>query len=130
VVEASATSESGGQTVSQEHGTVVRKDRELYTCNVKQIPTSWAFNNPPGIIEQHDVVFTDVGRAWPTFHFRNSRARPIEALAIVIEYKDKEDHTISEVPFGAATKHAASDYQLPFPVCIRLPIRGSAHFPA
>ena len=46
--------------------------------------------------------------------FRNLQASPIQALALVIEYKDQQSRTIDRVPIIASTPEALRSFQLPF----------------
>jgi len=87
-----------------------------YLCRLEELPTSSAFANPPGRIEKHSIVFTETGRAWPAFHFRNLASSPIQALALVIEYKDKAGRTIESVPIAAASEAIAQQFKSPFAV--------------
>ena len=87
-----------------------------YSCQAEQIPTSWAFDNPPGRIERNEIVFGELGRATLDFQFRNLESAPISALALVVEYADKTGQIIDRVPIASVSEHSTNPFSLPFAV--------------
>jgi hypothetical protein len=83
-------------------------------CVVEQIPTEWASDTPLGVIEQHSVVFTNMGRVEPTFVFRNLQTVAVQALALTLDYLDKQGRTIDRVPIVASTEQALKGFRVPF----------------
>jgi hypothetical protein len=73
-----------------------------YSCSIEQIPTSWAFDNAPGEIEQNNAVFGELGQTTIDFHFRNREPSAIQALMLVMEYADGQGRIIDQVPVSAA----------------------------
>jgi len=83
-------------------------------CAVEEIPTEWASDTPIGAIERHSVVFTDMGRVAPTFIFRNLQPVAIEAVALILDYRDKQERTLDQVPIVASTEQALKGFRAPF----------------
>lgn len=75
-----------------------------YECRGTDIPTSWAFDNPPGLIERNNAIFTDVGRTTVDFVFRNRETSPLQSLALVMEYIDAQDEVIDSLTIVATVK--------------------------
>ena len=84
-----------------------------YDCRVANLPTVWAFDNPPGTIERNNAAFGESGRAWLDFQFRNRESTSIQALTLIVEYADKEDEIIDRVPFVGTVTQGITD-SLPF----------------
>jgi hypothetical protein len=74
------------------------REQSPYQCHVVHLPTSWAFDNPPGIIESSNAWFSDIGWATLDLRFRNGEATAIQALALVVESIDAEEEVIDRVP--------------------------------
>jgi hypothetical protein len=83
-------------------------------CAVEHIPTDWASDTPLGAIERHSVSFTDMGRVEPTFVFRNLQPTAVEAVALILDYRDRQGRTIDQVPIVASTEQALKDFHVPF----------------
>src|SRR4029077_10992320 len=90
-----------------------------YSCRIEQLPTSWAFDNPPGEIEQNGVVFGELGQTAIDFHFRNREPSAIQALMLVMEYADGQGRIIDQVPVSAVV----GDNSLDSPPNILAPIQ-------
>jgi len=73
-----------------------------YSCRIDELPTSWAFDNSPGEIEQNNAVFGELGQTTIDFHFRNREPSAIQALMLVMEYADGQGRIIDQVPVSAA----------------------------
>ena len=75
-----------------------------YDCRAMGVPTSWAFDNPPGLIEAHNAIFTDAGDTTVELVFRNDGTSPLLSLAMVMEYVDAQEEVIDRIPIVAAVK--------------------------
>src|ERR1700721_617118 len=84
------------------------------TCVVDQVPTDWASDTPLAVIERHSVLFTEMGRVVPTFVFRNLQPMAVEAVALILDYRDKQGRTIDKVPIVASTERALKGFHAPF----------------
>ena len=82
--------------------------QDPYDCVVRDIPTAWAFDTPPGSIENSSASFSAVG--WDTMNlgFRNEQAVQIEALQLVLEYFDKAGNLVVRVPMYAHVNRAVA----------------------
>jgi hypothetical protein len=89
---------------------------DVYACSATQIPTSWTFSDLHGRIEVHNISYVEQGRSVTDFHFRNQTTLPIEALGLVLEYFDAEDHVIDRIPISAGTGSSLEHFELPFAV--------------
>lgn len=91
--------------------------KSSYLCNLARVPTAWAFDNPPGSIDENNAMFTPTG--WDTVHlkFRSAQATPIKTLKLVVEYVDAEGEPIARVPMYAyvdpSTEHMPSNVLRP-----------------
>jgi hypothetical protein len=83
-------------------------DQSPFSCSPVRIPTSWAFDNPPGRIEDHSASFTPIG--WDTIQlkFRNDQPTPVQALKLVVEYMDAQGEPLARVPMYATVNPAVA----------------------
>ncbi|HKW16156.1 MAG TPA: hypothetical protein VJO35_01480 [Terriglobales bacterium] len=72
-----------------------------YLCDIARIPTAWAFDNPPGSIDENHATFTPTGWDRMQLEFRSDQANPLKALKLVVEYVDAEGELIARVPMYA-----------------------------
>ncbi len=72
-----------------------------HICRTIEVPTSWAFDNPPVRIEANQVSFSEIG--WVTLSLRvlNEESTPIQALTMIVEYLDVQGEPIIRVPIFA-----------------------------
>ncbi len=78
------------------------QDRNPYSCQSEHLRTVWTFDNPPGEIEQHTVIFSELGQTTVDFHFRNRQPMPLQALMLVMQYEDEQGRAIDRVAVSAA----------------------------
>lgn len=89
-----------------------------YYCYARDLPTSWAFEPPPLLIEQHEVYFFETGRTLVSLRFRNTGKLSIQALALILSYVDERGEAIDEVPVAGVTKMPPEGFDSPFPVSL------------
>ncbi len=86
-------------------GTYVQSSESRpYYCHVEKIPTSWAFVNSPVRIEYHEVYVSEIGNISALLSLRNEGAARIVGIVLVVEYFDKQNHLVDEVPIEGRAK--------------------------
>jgi hypothetical protein len=81
-------------------------ERSTYDCHIADLPTSWAFDDHPGVVVAHSAMFGELGQTAIDLHFRSTETSPIQSIALVLEYTDAGQETIDRVPIFAAVKPA------------------------
>jgi len=86
------------------------------SCRTEGLGTTLAINNAPIEIEQSGIMVTEAGTWYPDLYIRNVQPFSIQALAIVIEYVDKEGLVLNRVPVVAESESATASpgFRLPF----------------
>jgi hypothetical protein len=87
-----------------------------YNCHVQRLPTSWAFEGSPLGVESHEIYVSEMGGISALFSFRNLGAARIKAVALVVEYLDKQAQAIDEVSIEGGAEGAREGLRPPFAV--------------
>lgn len=87
-----------------------------YRCHVEGLPTSWAFEDSLLRAESHEIYVSEMGSISVLVDFRNLGAARIAAVALVVEYLDKQGQLIDEVSLQGQAKGAGGGFRPPFAV--------------
>ena len=87
--------------VLQAWGQKAARSQAPFRCGPVQIPTTWAFDNAPGSIENNDAFFTPAGSDTIQLLFRNTQPADVKALQLVVEYIDARGELVTRVPMYA-----------------------------
>jgi hypothetical protein len=83
-------------------------------CRIEKMPTSWAFDHPPGTLEENHVQVNGVGRVSTTFYLRLRKPVALDAIAMVVEFTDDQSREIASVPLAGTLQKVTKSFNPPF----------------
>jgi hypothetical protein len=85
-------------------------------CQSDHVKTSWGFQEPPLLIEQNSIMYSEPGTSYPALIIQNLGNQPITAVGMIVEYRDDRGNVIDRIPLLGGVREDEMPLQVPFPV--------------